>query len=222
MATDTAKQVSGENEKALPQWLTPLRTALLGRQDERLDYIMDSYFKLSPEARVAALLGAAAVGVLLLAGIVLVYLAALSGLQDRLNDAFEATNKIQSVRYQHSVVKQKFSELEKKLEEANQNLSLISVLENKAKELGLTASGFPPQLPVTELPATNPLSAKYQVTKIDFKVPNVSIKKIMDYVIALESAPHMLKVTSLKIKARYQDKLFFDTSLEVEATVAKK
>ena len=112
--------------------------------------------------------------------------------------------------------------LEQKLEAANQGLVLISVLETKAKELGLATSGFPPQLPTTDLPAGNPLADKYQNAKVGFRVSNLSLKKIADYVIAIETTQHMLRVSSLKVKSTYQNKLYFDATFEVEGTVAKR
>lgn len=204
------------------QWLVPLRTAIFGRQNERLEFIMDSYFKLPPEGRTGALVGGFAAGILLLAGIVALYIAALGNLQANLDEAFEATNKLREAHTAHAMNKQKFTELEAKLESANQGLVLISVLETKAKELGLSTSGFPPQLPTTDLPSDNPLSSKYQNAKVEFRVNNVSLKKIADYVIAIESTPHMLRVSSLKVRALYQNKLYFDATFEVEGTVAKR
>jgi len=213
---------SEASQKGVPQWLIPLRTVVFGRQNERLEFIMDSYFKLPPEGRTAALAGGFVVGVLVLVGLVGVYIAALGGLQGKLDDAFEASNKLRESHTAYAMNKQKFTDLESKLEQASQNLVLISVLETKAKELGLATSGFPPQLPTIDLPAGNPLADKYQNAKVEFRVNNVSLKKITDYVIAIESTPHMLRVGSLKVKSLYQNKLYFDATFEVEGTVAKR
>lgn len=209
-------------QKSWSQWLLPLRSALFGRQNERIEFVMDSYFKLPPEGRTAVLVGGFLLSVLALVGLVGVYVAALGSLQARLDQAFEATNKLREANHSYQITKQKFSDLEQKLQAANQGLVLISVLEQKAKELGLATNGFPPQLPTTDLPANNPLADKYQNAKVEFRVSNASLKKIIDYVIAIESTPHMLHVSSLKIKALYQNKLYFDATLEVEGTVAKR
>lgn len=214
--------MEGQNvQKNFSNLFAPVRTAIFGRQNERIEFLMDSYFKLTPEWRSAVLVGgvfASAVGLL---GIIAIYIAALNGLQGRLDQAFEATNQIKQYKHSYAVTRAKFNDLEQKLEQANQNLVLISVLETKAKELGLEASSFPPQLPTTELAANNPLSAKYQNAKVEFRVSNVSLKKIVDFVIAIENLPHMLHVTSLKIKGLYQNKLYFDATFEVEGLVKK-
>lgn len=215
-------EAQSNSQKNPGQWMIPLRSLIFGRQNERLEFLMDSYFKMPPEGRTGVLVGSAVVGVLFLVGIIILYLAALGSLQGRLDTAFEVTNKLRESHTSHAMIKQKFSDLEQKIAAANVNLVPISVLEQKAKELGLAASSFPPQLPVSDLPASNPLSDKYQNAKIEFRVSNVSLKKIVDFVIAIESTPHMLRVTSLKIKALYQNKIFFDATFEVECIVAKR
>lgn len=208
-------------QKRFGHILVPIRAAIFGRQNERLEYLMDSYFKLTPEWRSAVLVGGVFISVLSFFGILALYLAALGGLQTRLDQAFQATNELKDFRHTYSITKQKFGDLEQRLETANEGLVLISVLETKAKELGLTTSGFPPQLPTSELPAGNPLSAKYQSAKVEFRVSNVSLKKIVEFVVAIENLPHMLRVSSLKIKGLYQNKLFFDATFEVEGIVKK-
>jgi hypothetical protein len=202
--------------------LTPLRNLVFGKQNERIEYIMDSYFKLSQEGRTGVLLGGGFA--IFLSGILMftLYVSLLSSLETQTTEAIDLTNQLKDLQNTHMITKQKFADLETKLDAANQNLVVIGVLEQKAKDLGLATSGFPPQLPTTELPSFNPLAEKFQNAKVEFRLSNASLKKIVDYVLAIENAPHMLKVTSLKIKALYQNKLYFDATLEVEGIVSKK
>lgn len=204
------------------QVVQPVRNLVFGRQNERIEFVMDSYFKLPPEGRTAVLVGGFVLGVLTLIGLVAVYVGSLGSLQGRLDQAFEATNKLREQHSSYQLTRQKFTDLETRLASANQNLVLISVLEQKAKDLGLSTNGFQAQPSVTDLPPNNPLSDKYQSAKVDIRITNASLKKIIDFVIAVESTPHMLRVSSLKIKGLYQNKLFFDANFEVEGTVAKR
>jgi hypothetical protein len=198
-----------------------LKHAVFGPQNERLEYLMDSYFKLSPEGRSGVIAGGIAISVCAVLGTIGLYLAALSNLQSKLDFAFEATNKLREAHSAFGSSNQRFKDLDERLSNASQGLTLISVLEQKAKELQVTTSGFPPQVPLTDLPATNPLADKYQTAKVEFRASNISLKKIIEFVIAIESTPHRLRVSSLKIKGLYQNKLFFDSTLEVEATQNK-
>lgn len=201
---------------------TPIKNLILGRQNERIEFLMDSYFKLSPEGRTAAIVGSAIFGFFSVIGVIALYIGALSALQNRLDQAFVATNKLRELQQSYAVVDSSFSSLEKQITAANEGLVLISVLEQKSKELGLTASGFPPQLPRIDLAATNPLSKSFQNSKVEFRLSNAPLKKIIEYVTVIESTPHMLRVSSLRIRALYQNKLFFDANIEVEGIVNKR
>lgn len=200
----------------------PLKIAVFGKNNERLEYVMDSYFKLSPEARTGVIAAAWAGGIVLFLMVIGIYIMMLGHLQNRLDTAFTATNRLSEARQSYQITKQRFDELERRLASANENFVLFSVLEQKAKDLGLQTGGFPPQLPVVDFPSANPLSEKYQSAKVEFRVSNASLKKIIEFVVAIESTPHLLRVSSLKVRGLFANKLFFDAILEVEATVAKR
>jgi Tfp pilus assembly protein PilO len=200
----------------------PIRNLILGRQNERIEFLMDSYFKLPPEGRTAVIVGSVVLSIIGIIGVIAVYISALGSLQEKLDQSFAATNRLRELQQSYAIVDSSFKSLERQISAANEGLVLISVLEQKAKELGLSTSGFPPQLPRTELPASNPLSKSYQNSSVEFRVSNASLKKIIELVTAIEATPHMLRVSSLRIRALYQNKLYFDANIEVEGTVTKR
>ena len=224
MSTATAPSPSSANSasKRFANLTTPFRNLVLGRQNERIEFLMDSYFKLSPEGRTTVIVAGILAAILFVMVVIGIYIGALGSLQNRLDEAFAATNKLRELQQSYAIVDTSFRSLEQQITAANEGLAVIPVLEQKAKELGLTASGFPAQLPQTDLPATNPLSKTFQSAKVDFRLSNAPLKKIIDLVIAIESTPHLLRVTSLRIRALYQNKLYFDANLEVEGVVTKK
>jgi hypothetical protein len=211
---ETARVVAGWRE----QLFAPVRSAIFGRQNERLEYLMDSYFKLSPEQRTAVVVGGVLAMILLLVGIISLYLSALSGLQSDLDSAFAATNKLKEVQTVHQIARQRYEELDGMLRD-NANLSLITLIESKAKEMGVTVGDFPSQQEVA--PPTAPLSnsafKNHRVAKIRFSISKAGLKKIVEFVVELEKLKNRLRVTSLTIKRGFVDKLYLDASVEVEA-----
>lgn len=201
---------------------SPIRQLILGRQNERIEFLMDSYFKLPPEGRTAVIIGGIFMSLLAIVTVISIYISALGSLQEKLDQSFASTNRLRDLQQSYSIVDASFKSLERQVAAANEGLVLISVLEQKANELGLSTSGFPPQLPRTDLHTNNPLSKSYQKASVEFRVSNASLKKIIDFVTAIESTPHMLRVSSLRIRALYQNKLYFDANIEVEGTVRKR
>jgi hypothetical protein len=198
----------------------PLRNLVFGPQNERLEYLMDSFLKFSPEQRAAAVVGGILGFLLLLVGLISLYLGASSALQNDLDFAFSSTNRLKEVQVGHLVAKRRFAELESALQ-INQSLSLITLVEAKAKEMGILVGDFPSQQEIST-PAA-PLNASalknHRIAKIRFSVNKSGLKKVVEFLVALESLPNRLRVSSLSIKRSFSDKLYLDASVEIEAVL---
>lgn len=218
-------EVQGNQQSAIPRWLQPMREALFGKQNERIEYFMDSYFKLPSEGRTAVIGGGILLAGLLVSGFVAIYLSALSGLQARLDESFLAVNKLRAKQVDFAVTKKKFDELDKRIAGVTQSLQILTLLEEKAKSLDLQISGNNK----TDKPSNEKdfikgtlLAEKYKATRSEFRVSNVSLKKIIDFVVAIESDEKLLRVSDLRIKGLYQNKLFFDATFAVDGIEQKK
>ena len=78
----------------IPRWLLPVREIVFGKQNERIEYFMDSYFKLPPEGRTAAIASGIVLAALIVLAFVGIYISALNSLQSRLDEAFWAVNTL--------------------------------------------------------------------------------------------------------------------------------
>jgi len=52
------KESTEQTQGSIPRWLLPVREIIFGKQNERIEYFMDSYFKLPSEGRTAVVAGA--------------------------------------------------------------------------------------------------------------------------------------------------------------------
>jgi len=219
----TDVQESGSEK--VPRWLLPFRDLIFGKQNERIEYFMDSYFKLPPEGRTAVLGGGILLAALLVLSFIGIYLSALSGLQSRLDESFQAVNKLRAKQVDFAVTKRKFDELDRRIANITQSLQILTVLEEKAKSLELQISGNnksdKPSGEKDFIRGT-PLADKFKATRSEFRVSNVSLKKIVDFVVAIESDDKLLRVSDLRIKGLYQNKLFFDATFAVDGIELKK
>lgn len=221
----TASEASENAQGDIPKWLLPLREVVFGKQNERIEYFMDSYFKLPPEGRTVVVAGAFLLAGLVVFCFIAIYLSALSSLQSRLDYSFQAINKLRTKQVDYAVTKRKFDDLDKRIANVTGSLQILSVLEEKAKTLELQISGNTK----TDKSAGDKdfirgtlLADKYKSTRSEFRVSNVSLKKIIDLVVAIESDDKLLRVSDLKIKGLYQNKLFFDASFAVDGIEPKK
>lgn len=221
----TTNEPSGTVQGDIPRWLLPVREFIFGKQNERIEYFMDSYFKLPPEGRTAVVSGAFILGGLILFGFIAAYLTALSSLQTKLDNSFLALNKLRTKQVEYAVTKRKFDELDKRLANVSSSVQILSFLEEKAKANDLQISGNSKADKASgekDFIRSTPLEEKYKSTRSEFRVSNVSLKKIIDLVVSIESDDKMLRVTDLRIKGLYQNKLFFDATFGVDGIEAKK
>ena len=67
-----------------------VKRKLFGANNETLDLIMDSFYRLSAEQRAAAIFGGGIFSVLLVTGVFVFYFASVQALEDELNESFNA------------------------------------------------------------------------------------------------------------------------------------
>ena len=65
------------------------------------------------------------------------------------------------------------------------------------------------------LPVDNPLSEKAQEVKVEMRMPNISIPRLMSFLVEVEKSNKYLKVQDLQIRGRYGTKLYFDGQAKV-------
>lgn len=217
--------VQDNSQGDVPRWLLPVRELIFGKQNERIEYFMDSYFKLPSEGRTAVIAGAFIFAGLVVFAFIGIYLSALSNLQSKLDGSFQAMNKLRAKQVEYAVTKKKFDELDRRIANVTGSLQILSLLEDKAKSLDLQISGNTKTDKGSnekDFIRGTPLAEKYKSTRSEFRVSNVSLKKIIDLVVAIESDDKMLRVSDLRIKGLYQNKLFFDATFAVDGIEPKK
>jgi len=225
MSTGTNNLAEG-SQTDIPRWLLPIRELIFGKQNERIEYFMDSYFKLPAEGRTAVIAGAFLLAGLTVFGFIWLYLSALTNLQTRLDQSFQAMNTLRAKQVEYTVTKKKFDELEKRIANVTSSLQILSLLNDKSKSLGINEF---PGINKNDKPSSEKdfirstlLSDKYKTVRSEFRLSSVSLKKIIDFVVAIESDDKMLRVTDLRIKGLFQNKLFFDATIAVDSIEAKK
>lgn len=221
---NAAEETIGSEEEAqggrLWRLFEPLRAAVFGRQNERLEYLADTFFKLSPEARAGIVIGGIGGFFILIVSLILLYVAGLEALQSELDSAYSSINRLRQMEATYTVSKAKFRNLEERFRSSNEGLSLVTIIEEKGKELGIKTS-FPSGQRDSSMGTTLRDSAMkdYRVAQVSFTVENVGLKKIIDFLIELERLPNMLHVNSVKLSRGFTNKLYLDAEIEVEAFV---
>lgn len=190
-----------------------VRSRLFGANNEKLDFWMDSFYKLSPGQRTGVLAGmvGAIAGFVLVA--VALYFSQVNRLKADLSNSFGALHELQSLKAAYEQESKNYEKLVDVIDKKTRSVQLKPFFEKIGQDLGVTIEGLNDQK--APLAADNPLSEKVQEVRVDMRLPNISVPRLMAYLVEIEKSDKYLRVQDLQVRGRYGTKLFFDGQVKV-------
>jgi hypothetical protein len=196
------------------------KVRLFGENNERLDFLIDSFSKLDQNQQkgvVAGLFGAITLFVILAFGI---YFSQVSSLKKNLSDSFEAVRQLESLSGEYTNEQRKFDKLLRRVKAKTGKLSSFkSHFESLSRRESVNIGSLNEK--TVKIPDGNPLSSNMNEIVVDVKIDNISLPKILRYLAAIEKGGKYMKVSNLKIRSRYGTKLYFDTQIAVKGYKAR-
>lgn len=189
-----------------------IRRRLLGANNERLDLMVDSFYKLEPPQRNAVIVGGITSLVLIVVAFLALYFAQVASLNRELNKRFDALYEMRQQKHEYQVEDRKFAKLIESVTADSASLRIKPYFEKIANDQGVQIEG----LTETKVPlaADNPMSEKLQEVKVEMRLNNISIPRLLNFIIEVEKGSGSIRVQDLQIRARYGTKLFFDVQLK--------
>ncbi len=206
------KQYIEQLKGRLSLLLEQLRAKAFGANNERLDFLMDSFYKLEPKERIGVLAGiAGAIGFVIVVAFV-IYFSQVGRLKTELNDSFAALHELQELKSDYSIEDARFQRVVEQVQRKTSDLQVKPFFEKVARDTLVQLEGLNVQK--NPLEADNPLGAKMQEVKVkDLRINNTSIPKVLNFLIEIEKANNYIRVQDLEIRGRFGTRLYFDTKL---------
>lgn len=191
-----------------------IQSALFGANNERLDFVMDSFYKLAPPQRNAVLAGVVGGIALFVVGAFGLYFSRVNALEAELNTGLKALNELQKWKLDYEKENAKFESLVGLIEKRTKTFRVKPFLDRTAKSLNVSLG---PQFNDKKIPlgADNPLGSQVQELQAEVEFPKISIPKLLKYLIELEKSKHFLRVRDLDIRGRHGTKLYFDARAKI-------
>jgi len=202
-------------EKIRNQWATlsaDIRKKLLGANNENLDLLVDSFYKLEPPQRNAVIAGGIAGLGLVVFGFLALYFTQVNSLNRELNKRFDALYEVRELKSDYQREDKRFQSLVDALSGGAGSLRIKPYLEKVANDQGVQLSDLAESR--SPLPSENALSEKFQEVKVEVRLLNISIPRLLNFIIEVEKGGGFVRVQDLKIQAKYGTKLFFDVTLK--------
>lgn len=190
-----------------------IRRSLLGANNERIDFLMDSFYKLSPQHQTSVMAGAAAFLLVFVLGSFTIYFSRINALEDELNASFDALQEVRSLSQSYDQELKRYKELKALIGRNAAEFKPKPFFESKANQVGIQIADLRSQ--DVDIPAESPLATDFRYTQVEFKLPKVSLPRLLKFMEEVEKSNGSLNISSLQIHTRYGDKLFFETSAKV-------
>ncbi|MDE3269349.1 MAG: hypothetical protein OYH77_03585 [Pseudomonadota bacterium] len=193
--------------------VTMVRHKLLGANNERLDFLMDSFYKLDAKNKNIVLISIVASIVLFIGFTIVFYLAQINSLEDRLANSLLALQRLQERQSHHQQVHQQFTSIASEVARKSQTLQMKPLLEKIARSLAVQLEGLNES--EDNLASDDPLNKYLTQRKIEVRLPRISIPKLLKFLAQVEKSPHMLRVSDLTIRSVYGTKLYFNATTTI-------
>lgn len=195
-----------------------LRKRLLGANNERLDFIMDSFYKLSPKQQSTLIVVFFSAIVALVIMIFSAYFIRISALESDLNSGYEALRSFRNQADEYKIAAAKLEWVKQNVESKTADLRPKPFFEQTAKKIGVTLEGLNSE--DADLSKDNPLAPYFKEIQVKFRMPKVSIPRLLKFISEIEKSGKTLSLKDLKIRALFGDRLYFD--VEAVASGYKK
>lgn len=202
-------------QSTISRGIEQVRRSLFGANNERIDFVMDSFYKLSPEHQTGVLAGVAGMLVVFVLGAFTIYFSRINALEDELNASFDALTEVRSLSSTYEQELKRYQELKSAVSRSAADFKPKPFFESKANQVGVQIADLRSQ--DTEIPAESPLATDFRYTQVEFKLPKVSLPRLLKFMEEVEKSSGSMNIHSLQIRTRYGDRLFFETSAKVVA-----
>ncbi|MEY4632022.1 MAG: hypothetical protein RIQ81_2142 [Pseudomonadota bacterium] len=206
------KQLFEQLKERVNTLLERLRMQAFGANNERLDFLMDSFYKLEPAQRVGVLAAVAGSIAFVIVVAFAIYISRVNALKADLNNAFAALHELQELKAEYAVEDARFQKVVEQVQRKTSDLQVKPFFEKVARDTLIQLEGLNVQK--NPLDADNPLGAKMQEVKVkDLRINNTSIPKLLNFLIEIEKANNYIRVQDLEIRGRFGTRLYFDAKL---------
>lgn len=190
-----------------------IKRRLFGTNNERLDFLMDSFYKLDPKQQKGAVLALFGLLMVLVMIIFAIYFSRMSALEQELNTGLEALRDLREKAQVYKSEKARMDWLAQNISGKTSNFKAKPFFEKKANELGVTLDSL--RSDELEIPPGSLLSERFKEIEVTFRTPKISLPRLLNFLSEIEKAGQTLTVRNLKIRARYGDRLYFDAEARV-------
>lgn len=194
-------------------FLTVLRQKAFGYNNERIDFVLDSFYKLTPTQRNGVIGGGVAILGGFVFGAIMIYFSQVASLEGSLSKSFVALQKLKVQTKENKITSARFDQMVDSIRRKVNRLNVKPLFERLSRDRGVELRNI--NIQEREFDSSNPASEKLKELLIEMRLPKISIPRLLKFIEDIEKSGKFLRVYDMKITGLFGNKLFFDVSLIV-------
>lgn len=188
-----------------------LKETILGKNNERLDFALDSFYKLPPQKRTVLLGGFFT----LLAGVVIglfgLYFSRVNALDTRLNSSTLALGEFRTYQVENQDAKSGLTLLKGRIKSKLKSFSIKPFFEKVSGENSVEIRST--KVRDAESVDLEDLSSFLKEKDIEIIVAKISLPKLLKFISAIEKKQKYIRVKDLRIRDLSGKKLYFEAQI---------
>lgn len=208
--------LSNANERftqSLSRVLDVVKKRIFGHNNERLDYLIDSFYKLSPQQQTGVLAGVAGSLFVLVILTFVIYFSRVSALETQLDQSLSAMQQLRALAQSHSVEDRRYRDLQSLIIRSSNTFKPKPFFESLGNQLSVQITDL--RSGTSDIPPDRATAKDFQNVTVDLRMPKVSLPRLLRLLSEVERSDNYLHINSLQIRARYGDRLYFETAAKV-------
>ena len=205
--------INDQMRSTVGRGLDIVKRRVFGANNERLDFLMDSFYKLSPQHQTGVLLGLGAFMTIFVFGSFIFYVSRVNALEDQLNQGFGALAELRTLNQTYEYEEQRYRELTNIINRGAMGFRPKPFFEQMANQIGVSITDL--RSSDADLPVESPLANDFKNVVIEFRMPKVSVPRLLKFLGEVEKSGKNLSLHSIQIRSRYGDRLYFETNAKV-------
>jgi hypothetical protein len=196
-----------------------LKAKIFGVNNERIDFLMDSFYKLSPSQRMSVMGGLLGSVLVFLIMAVFFYFKQVGHLKREWDSSILALKELESNRQALEMENRAFLQMSKAISDKVSTVRIKSFLEAKSKEFKIQMDNVVER--TDSMNSDDPLSETFSEVEAQVSFPKISLPKLVRFLVDLESSGNYLRIHALTIKHRHENKLYFDMKTTIKGLANK-
>jgi hypothetical protein len=186
---------------------------VLGENNERIDFFIDSFSKLDPRQKFFVTIGSVLGAVCVLVMVFLLYFWGVQSLRNKLANGFDSFHELQVMEIDLGKERGRFDKLKDRIDQRVRGMRVKPFIEQLANKHNVTIGNIIER--PEQIQSGDPLSKDFEKYKVELKVSKVSLPRMLNFLTDIEKSKKLVTITEFEVRNQFGTKLYFNVSMSL-------